>query len=405
MNSPTRWPEAAPLPPLRPDLEFSDQVRAGRAETVVRDPVNGSVYAFPQAALALLRRIDGVQSAQAFVTSAVGNDAAAQGRLHALLHRVQGTGLLGYGPPADALPAERKPLIRALWVLHERPLDRIAPVAARLLGPLLGPLVPLVLVLVAIGLWPLVERPAVFVEMIVQVVPTFPWWWLAVPLGLLSLLWHEAGHMVAAARHGARRLRGGLALFLLMPAAFVRVDDMLLIPTAWQRCVVSLAGLYFDLIALALCIWTWGHSPPFTLLNQTVLLLATFILARMSLNLLPFFRLDGYKALAEAVGIRQLRERAYFELLWLWRPLQPRLRPQPRLARSAAAALALYGVATLVFMLFLVWWVFDFFQKVFGGIGPVAALAVAAGASLFNAASLGLELRRDIWRLLRTPQP
>ncbi|MDQ0497132.1 site-2 protease family protein [Paenibacillus brasilensis] len=61
---------------------------------------------------------------------------------------------------------------------------------------------------------------------------------------LLSILFHEFGHVVAAYRYGIRPRDIGIGLYMLVPVMFVDLSEAWKLPRK-QRVVIDFAGIYF----------------------------------------------------------------------------------------------------------------------------------------------------------------
>jgi hypothetical protein len=124
--------------------------------------------------------------------------------------------------------------------------------------------------------------------------------WLAFTL---TTVWHELGHVAAAAHHGIRTKSVGIALFYLMPAGYADLS------AAWlkskrARIEAALGGLWFQSMALLVAYVVW-RAAEIPLLG----LYCVGSLIGIAFNLIPFVRLDGYWVLSHALEIPNLRQR------------------------------------------------------------------------------------------------
>ncbi len=164
---------------------------------------------------------------------------------------------------------------------------------------------------------------------------------------LLSVLFHEFGHLSACAYfrcpHGEIRL----GLYLAFPVFYANVS------AAWrlrrkERVVVDLAGMYFQLLL------TIPASVLFLLTRERLWLLVLLELDGLILiSLNPFLRFDGYWLCSDLLGVPNLRSRSRLLLKALWNRVKgggaaeeaPLLRIRP-LERFG---LALYAIGSLLF--------------------------------------------------------
>jgi putative peptide zinc metalloprotease protein len=164
---------------------------------------------------------------------------------------------------------------------------------------------------------------------------------------LLSVLFHEFGHLTACGYfrcpHGEIRL----GLYLVFPVFHANVS------AAWrlrrkERVVVDLAGMYFQLLL------TIPASALFLLTRERLWLLLLLELDGLILfSLNPFLRFDGYWLCSDLLGVPNLRSRSRLLLKALWNRLKggasaeeaPLLRIRP-LERFG---LFLYAIGSLLF--------------------------------------------------------
>ena len=167
--------------------------------------------------------------------------------------------------------------------------------------------------------------------------------WPAYALFVASLLAHELGHATASQRYSAPPDDIGFTAYWIFPAFYSDVT------AAWclgrrQRMVVDLGGVFFQLgigAAYWLAYRVTGWPP---LAGAFSLILCGCVFA---LN--PFFKLDGYWLLSDALDVPRLSRQPKR----LWRHAVARLRGRrdtaPPWPRWVTAALAVYAPASLVF--------------------------------------------------------
>ncbi len=143
--------------------------------------------------------------------------------------------------------------------------------------------------------------------------------WPAYALFALSLIAHELGHATACLRYGARPADIGFTVYWTFPALYSDVT------AAWQldrrqRVVVDLGGIFFQLIFGA-GYWLLYLATGWRALEAALWM----ILCGCLFSLNPFFKLDGYWVLADALGVTHLGRQPKR----LWRHLADRLRGKP----------------------------------------------------------------------------
>ncbi len=126
--------------------------------------------------------------------------------------------------------------------------------------------------------------------------------WSGFGLFLLSLLAHELGHAGACARYGAKPGDIGFTFYLLFPAFYSDVSSAWRL-SRWQRVIVDLGGVYFQLLAGAFYAIAYALSLWEPLRVATVLIGGSCL---FTLN--PFFKFDGYWVIADALGVTNLSQ-------------------------------------------------------------------------------------------------
>jgi hypothetical protein len=159
---------------------------------------------------------------------------------------------------------------------------------------------------------------------------------------------HEFGHAAALTRFGGRRAEIGFAFYICFAALFVDLSD------AWklgsrERVIVDLSGMYFQSVLLIFAAGCYA-------LTGWAVLAYYFMFTdiQIAANLNPLLRLDGYWALADALGIANLRSRSLRSLLL---PIRKRTRGATALDMSLRTRriLRLYLVLSIIFFVYLIY--------------------------------------------------
>lgn len=170
---------------------------------------------------------------------------------------------------------------------------------------------------------------------------------------LISVIFHELGHLAACQRVQCPHGPLGFGLYFFMPVFYVDVT------AAWrlnryQRALVDAGGLYIQLLFVPLALllfWATGDRTYLTVIALIDLVLIS--------NLVPFMKLDGYWLLSDLTGVPNLHTRAgeaFFALLgWLWHLLTRRHNTRPASAFSQWSGLVRSAIWTYLAlsMLFL----------------------------------------------------
>jgi putative peptide zinc metalloprotease protein len=128
-------------------------------------------------------------------------------------------------------------------------------------------------------------------------------------LAVVVLGLHEMGHGHACKHYGGRVPAMGFALIYLAPAFYTDTTEGDVKGTRYQRMVISLAGVWIELIAYSIVTPIWWGTPPDTAVHDAayILMLITGISAAL-VNWNPLIKLDGYYILTELLGIVDLKE-------------------------------------------------------------------------------------------------
>lgn len=128
---------------------------------------------------------------------------------------------------------------------------------------------------------------------------------------LTSSFFHEIGHASACKYFGLRHGGVGFGLYLNFPVLYTDVSEVWKLKRK-QRCVVNIAGVYFQLYLLLILLTAFlltGND----ILRYLILIMNLGFLMTMN----PFFKFDGYWIASDLLGVPNLRTRSV-ELLRYW---------------------------------------------------------------------------------------
>ena len=135
---------------------------------------------------------------------------------------------------------------------------------------------------------------------------------------LASSFFHELGHASACKHFGVRHGGIGFGLYLNFPVLYTDVTEVWKLDRT-QRCVVNLAGVYFQsywlIILLSVFLLTGNDIVRYLILVMNL----GFV---MTLN--PFFKFDGYWLASDLLGVPNLRQRSLELLGYVWKKLWKR---------------------------------------------------------------------------------
>ena len=163
-----------------------------------------------------------------------------------------------------------------------------------------------------------------------------------------SSLFHELGHASACKHFGIRHGGIGFGLYLNFPVLYTDVTEVWRLRRT-DRCIVNLAGVYFQMYILLAVLALFYATGSDTLRYMILTLNLGFI---MTLN--PFFKFDGYWIASDVLGIPNLRNRSKELLNYLYSRIRGRAESErPYLLqtnRLGRYGLLVYTVVVNLFM-------------------------------------------------------
>jgi putative peptide zinc metalloprotease protein len=181
---------------------------------------------------------------------------------------------------------------------------------------------------------------------------TLPGFWWVFVLFLFSMLIHELGHASACVRYGAEPNEIGFTIYMIWPAFYNDVSNAWQL-RRWQRVVVDLGGIYFQLVVAG------GYAVAYILTNWEPLKMVVLIIVGSFLfSLNPIFKFDGYWMVADALGITNLDQQRWRILRHLLsRFIGRSVKPLPWPSKTVAT-LATYTFLSLGVWGYFMWKVF-----------------------------------------------
>jgi putative peptide zinc metalloprotease protein len=128
-------------------------------------------------------------------------------------------------------------------------------------------------------------------------------------LGMFVVAVHEYAHAHACKHAGGRVPAMGFALIFLTPAFYTDTTEGAVMGTRSQRLVISLAGIWAELMVCSIATPVWWLTEPGTVIHEGAyfLMMLTGIVS-LIVNWNPLMKLDGYHMLCEIIGIAELKE-------------------------------------------------------------------------------------------------
>jgi putative peptide zinc metalloprotease protein len=128
-------------------------------------------------------------------------------------------------------------------------------------------------------------------------------------LGMFVVAVHEYAHAHACKHCGGRVSAMGFALVFLTPAFYTDTTEGAVMGDRGQRLVISLAGIWAELMVCSIATPIWWLSEPNTVIHDGAyfMMMLTGIVS-LIVNWNPLIKLDGYHMLCEIIGIAELKE-------------------------------------------------------------------------------------------------
>jgi putative peptide zinc metalloprotease protein len=197
--------------------------------------------------------------------------------------------------------------------------------------------------------------------------------WMATP-GFGLTLWlvypgvkavHELAHAWAVRTWGGRVNEVGISLMLLTPVPYVDASAAALFESRGRRVAVSLAGILAEGLMAAGALWLWLSVDDGMLRTAAFAVMFIGGVSTLLVNGNPLMRFDAYHALADALGLPNLADRARQLHVYLARRFiagDRSAQPPPGPARDYPL-LFVYGLASWVYRLVIGWavalWIAD----------------------------------------------
>ena len=177
-------------------------------------------------------------------------------------------------------------------------------------------------------------------------------------VGAALLAVHEMAHGFTCKHLGARVPAMGFLLLYLTPCFYTDVTEGVVLANKWQRLMISVSGVWSELIICAIVtpIW-WGTAPGTTVHDLSYLIILFTGIAVILVNWNPLMKLDGYYIMTEILDMPDLKEASTVYLSSLvkkhiWRlPVEvPYVFPRRRVGYAIYAVLSgIYSYSLLYF--------------------------------------------------------
>ena len=300
------------LPKLRSDLVIS---RHGGA-VVLKDPATGRFFRFGKAEQFITSQLDGT-TPLAVVRQRTGEEFGSLPEpetIEGFVGSLRRLGLLEGDDAALERPVARRRRVRGgLLYLRfsafdpDRLLDRLVDKVAFCFTPAFLVFSAAVIVLgfsISVAEWGHITRDLFRlwrVEMLLVA-------WLVAYMVSAA---HEFAHGFTCKRFGGHVHEMGFMLIYFQPAFYCNVSDAWLFAEKSKRLWVTISGPYAEIFLWAVAVIIWRVTEPGTWTSAVALVVVAAAAFRQFINLNPLIKLDGYYLLSDALGIHNLRARAF----------------------------------------------------------------------------------------------
>lgn len=176
---------------------------------------------------------------------------------------------------------------------------------------------------------------------------------------LASSFFHELGHASACKRFGIKHGGIGFGLYLNFPVLYTDVTEVWKLDRS-KRCVVNIAGVYFQLMCIIPIIVCFMLTDSDVLRYMIIIMNFGFV---MTLN--PFFKFDGYWMASDILGVPNLRQRSKEIIRYYINKLRRRsIGEMPymlRMKKKAKWGFAVYAIVVNLFMAYYFLYVLPLF--------------------------------------------
>lgn len=385
-------------PRLRPHVQITRQHYRGQRWHVLQDPATNQFFRLGPVAYEFVQMLDGHRSVEDVWQISLtrhGDDAPTQGEVIQLVSQLYNSNLLA----VDATPDIEQLLGRGRDRLRKTVQQQAIGLMyfkIKLLNPdrILSWLEPILRPV--LNRWGLIAWAGLLIFAIVSILPHWQelmsgvestiapsnWGWIFAVFVVTKLI-HETGHGIICKRFGGQVPEFGFMMLVLMPAPFVDASASWAFANKWRRVAVAAGGMIFELFVASVAAFVWiatrsGGSPLIHQLAYNAMFTASISTVLFNAN--PLMRFDGYYMLSDILEIPNLMQRSTSMLKYLAERILFRVRDifPPTSARDEQVILTVYGVAALIYRVFLFFSITLYVMGQMFGLGLILAVWTAA---------------------------
>ena len=215
---------------------------------------------------------------------------------------------------------------------------------------------------------------------------------LVVVVGITKII-HELSHALACKVFGAECRELGIMFLVGIPCLYCDVSDAWMLKDRSKRIVISLAGMYVELILAGIAVFLWSICGPGIVRDVLVTVILTCSVSTLMFNGNPLLRYDGYFVVSDLLGVpnlstqsSQLLSSHFRRFLWS----QPKPATTSKEANASATVLWIYAILSGLYRI-----------VVYGFIGwMILHGAMAMGAGVIGVLFVTILISSLLWKTL-----
>lgn len=355
---------------LRPHLRMHRQHYRGERWHVIEDPLNNKFHRLRPAAWDFVSRLDGRRNVEEVWQACLEShpeDAPGQTEAIQLLGQLHRANLLAADVPADAASLfdrhrktrqrEIQSRLASIMFVRVPLLDPDAflrwamPVGGRIFSRW-GALVWLLVV--GLGLKTVVDNFDALLSSGAGVLSPSNLPLLYCSVVLLAAL-HELGHGFTCRKQGGEVHTLGLMMLVFTPVPYIDASASWAFPQARQRILVASAGMLVEFFVASLAALVWAATGPGTIQALAFNVMIAASVSTLLFNINPLLRFDGYYIFSDLIGMPNLYGRAQNQIKYFFERHVFGVRHARSVASTPGEAVVLYvyGIASLIYRVFL----------------------------------------------------
>jgi putative peptide zinc metalloprotease protein len=193
---------------------------------------------------------------------------------------------------------------------------------------------------------------------------------------IVAKTFHELGHAYSIKRWGGEVHEIGVLFLVLAPMPYVDASSSTSFQSRWRRAAVGAAGVYVELLVAAIALLLWVNLEPGLLRSAAFNLVFVASVSTLLFNANPLLRYDGYYVLGDVLDLPNLGPQSFKYLSYLAQRylLGVTSAARPLVNRSEACFLAVYGIASFCYRIFVLVLIALFLAQRYFFIGVLLAI-------------------------------